>query len=45
MKKLLLLALVAGGGFLVYRQLQAKKAEQDPWTEMTDPVPATTVGS
>jgi hypothetical protein len=41
MKKLLLLAVVAAGGFLVYRQLQADKAEQDLWTEATDPVPAT----
>ena len=40
MKKLLLLALVAVGGLLVYRQLQADKAEQDLWTEATDPVPA-----
>ncbi|MBS2962106.1 DLW-39 family protein [Actinocrinis puniceicyclus] len=40
MKKLLLLALVAAGGFLVYRQVQADKAEQDLWTEATDPVPA-----
>lgn len=42
MKKLFLLALVAVGGFLVYRQLQADKAEQDLWTEATDPVPAAT---
>jgi hypothetical protein len=42
MKKLLLVALVGVGGFLVYRQLQADKAEQDLWTEATDPVPATT---
>lgn len=40
MKKLLLLTLVAAGGFLVYRQVQADKAEQDLWTEATDPVPA-----
>jgi hypothetical protein len=40
MKKLLLLALVAAGGFLVYRQVQADKAEQDLWTEATDPVPS-----
>lgn len=40
MKKLLLVALVAVGGFLVYRQVQADKAEQDLWTEATDPVPA-----
>ncbi len=42
MKKLLLLAAVAAGGFLVYRQVQADKAEQDLWTESTDPVPAHT---
>lgn len=40
MKKLLLVALVAVGGFLAYRQIQADKAEQDLWTEATDPVPA-----
>jgi hypothetical protein len=40
MKKLLLVALVAAGGFFVYRQVQADKAEQDLWTEATDPVPA-----
>ena len=40
MKKLLLVTLVAVGGFLVYRQIQADKAEQDLWTEATDPVPA-----
>jgi hypothetical protein len=39
MKKLLLVALVATGGYLVYRQVQADKAEQDLWTEATDPVP------
>ncbi|HEV3169236.1 MAG TPA: DLW-39 family protein [Actinocrinis sp.] len=40
MKKLLLVALVAAGGYLVYRQVQADKAEHDLWTEATDPVPA-----
>ena len=40
MKKLLLVALVAVGGFLAYRQVEADKAEQDLWTEATDPVPA-----
>ncbi|GGU66225.1 hypothetical protein GCM10010502_16520 [Kitasatospora aureofaciens] len=39
-KKLLLVALVALGGFFVYRQVQADRAEQDLWTEATDPVPA-----
>lgn len=40
MKKLLVVALAAIGGFLVYRQIQADRAEQDLWTEATDPVPA-----
>ncbi|MBP0461380.1 MULTISPECIES: DLW-39 family protein [Streptomyces] len=40
MKKLLLVALAAIGGFLVYRQIQADRAEQDLWTEATDPVPS-----
>ena len=41
MKKLLLLGLVATGGFLVYKQVKAAdKSEQDLWTEATDPVPA-----
>jgi hypothetical protein len=44
MKKLLLVALVAAGGFLVYRQVQADKAEQDLWTEATDPVPVAARG-
>lgn len=40
LKKLLLVALAAVGGFLVYRQFQSDRAEQDLWTEATDPVPA-----
>ncbi|MFB4193243.1 DLW-39 family protein [Streptomyces carpaticus] len=40
MKKLLLVALATVGGLLVYRQLQAKKAEDDLWTEATDTVPS-----
>lgn len=40
MKKLLLVALAAVGGLLVYRQIQADRAEQDLWTEATDAVPA-----
>ncbi|MCD0482217.1 MULTISPECIES: DLW-39 family protein [Streptomycetaceae] len=40
MKKLLLIALAAVGGYFVYRQVQADRAEQDLWTEATDPVPA-----
>ncbi len=38
-KKLLLVALAAIGGLLVYRQIQADRAEQDLWTEATDSVP------
>ncbi|MBW1598839.1 hypothetical protein HPT28_17745 [Streptomyces sp. JJ38] len=41
-KKLLLFALAAIGGLLVYRQIQADRAEQDLWTEATDSVPAGT---
>ncbi|MBR7834369.1 DLW-39 family protein [Actinospica durhamensis] len=45
MKKLLLLGLVAAGGFLVYKQVKAAdKSEQDLWTEATDPVPAASRG-
>lgn len=43
MKKLLLLAAVAGIGYVVYRQYMANKAEQDLWSEATAeayPVPA-----
>ena len=40
MKKLILVALAAVGGLLVYRQIQADRAEQDLWTEATDTVPA-----
>jgi hypothetical protein len=38
-KKLFLVALAAVGGLLAYRQVQAGRAEQDLWTEATDPVP------
>lgn len=34
MKKLLLLVVLAGVGYLVYRQITANKAEQDLWTEV-----------
>jgi hypothetical protein len=37
-KRLILLVLAAIGGFLVYRQVQAGKAEQDLWAEATDSV-------
>ncbi|GAA2475957.1 DLW-39 family protein [Streptomyces sp. NPDC059506] len=40
MKKLLLVVLAAVGGLLVYRQIQADRAEQDLWTEATDSVSA-----
>jgi hypothetical protein len=35
MKKLLLLVVLAGVGYLVYRQVMANKAEQDLWSEAT----------
>ena len=35
MKKLLFVALVAGAGYVVYRQFIANKAEQDLWSEAT----------
>jgi len=35
MKKLLVLALVAVGGFAVWRRLQQDRAELDLWTEAT----------
>ncbi|WP_242454300.1 DLW-39 family protein [Bailinhaonella thermotolerans] len=35
MKKLLVLALVAIGGLLVWRKVQADRAELDLWTEAT----------
>ncbi|CAB4910388.1 MAG: DLW-39 family protein [Actinobacteria bacterium] len=35
MKKLLLIVALAGVGYLVYRQIQASKAEDDLWTEAT----------
>ncbi|TDC62159.1 hypothetical protein E1283_34575 [Streptomyces hainanensis] len=44
-KKLLLVALAAIGGLLVYRQIQADKAEQDLWTEATDSVPSGSTGA
>jgi hypothetical protein len=47
-KSLLLVILAAIAGFFVYRKVQADRAEQDLWTEATDPIatptpaPATT---
>ena len=35
MKKLLLIVLLAGVGYLVYRQIAANRAEQDLWNEAT----------
>jgi hypothetical protein len=35
MKKLILLALVAVGGFAIWRRLQQDRAELDLWTEAT----------
>ena len=35
MKKLLLLAALAGVGYVVYRQVMASRAEQDLWSEAT----------
>ena len=32
-KKLLLIALLAGVGYVVYRQVMANRAEQDLWSE------------
>jgi hypothetical protein len=36
MKKLLLVAAVAGGAYLVYRQVMASRAEDDLWSEATN---------
>ena len=38
-KKLLLLALAAIGGFLVYRRVQEAQAEEDLWIEATSSEP------
>ncbi len=34
-KKLLILGIVAGVGYVVYRQVMANRAEQDLWSEAT----------
>jgi len=34
-KKLLLVLVLAGVGYLVYRQVMANRAEQDLWSEAT----------
>ncbi|HEY6793438.1 MAG TPA: DLW-39 family protein [Kineosporiaceae bacterium] len=38
MKKLLLLVLAGTAGFVLWRKLEADKAEQALWAEVTDPV-------
>ena len=38
MKKLLAMALAGAGAFVVWRKLEADKAEQDLWAEATDKV-------
>ena len=35
MKKLLLIVILAGIGYVIYRQVMANKAEQDLWSEAT----------
>jgi hypothetical protein len=37
-KKLLLLVLAGAAGFMLWRKLEADKAEQALWAEVTDPV-------
>lgn len=37
-KKFLFTALIAIGGYLGYKRIQADRAEQDLWAEATDPV-------
>ncbi len=36
MKKLLLIVLLAGVGYVIYRQVMANRAEQDLWSEAAD---------
>ena len=36
MKKILVLAVVAAGGFFAWQKIQADKQEQDLWTEATN---------
>ncbi|WP_218975294.1 MULTISPECIES: DLW-39 family protein [Miniimonas] len=38
MKRLLVLAALAGLGYLVWREVSAEQAERDLWREVTDPV-------
>lgn len=37
-KKTIIAALIAVGGWLAYKRIQADKAEQELWAEATDPV-------
>jgi hypothetical protein len=37
-KKLLLLAVAGATGFMLWRKMEADKAEQALWAEVTDPV-------
>ena len=39
MKKLVVLAIVAGVGYLGYRKWSAQQRENDVWSQATDPVP------
>lgn len=38
MKKLLVVLVAAGAGFALWRKVEADKAEQALWAEVTDPV-------
>lgn len=38
-KKLFVLVAAAAAGFVVWRKIEADKAEQKLWAEVTDPVP------
>ncbi len=38
MKKLVLLLAAGSAGFMFWRKMQAEKAEQALWAEVTDPV-------
>jgi hypothetical protein len=38
MKKLMLLMVAGAAGFMVWRKMEADKAEQALWAEVTDPV-------
>ncbi len=38
MKKIITLVAAAAAGFAVWRKIEADKAEQELWAEVTDPV-------